>query len=270
MVKQKFPFNFFYNMVSPIRSFSNRKSLSWPQIILMFIFLSALMVLPIPFHYQHTQDISMSNYLPQVDQLLGNQQLQKEIKQADYHKQAFNFGGSKVLKRTKKQILGIDLTQQQVANYETVVNVRPKYIYLKEKRTTNKLWYSSLHNMQQGSFRKQVNWLWYQGNKGAIAFSMLIIIGSVVVLTNIMLVFLAAVFIWMTRKSPYMTIKTYRESVCLMLYTIGLSSLIVTLVGFIDFDISIMLILQMIICSMMLLLVYAKTHFNDQYVENRK
>ena len=99
---------------------------------------------------------------------------------------------------------------------------------------------------------------------------MLMIIGSVIVLTNIMLVFLAAVFIWMARKSPYMTIKTYRESVCLMLYTIGLSSLIVTVFGFVDFDISVILILQMIICSMMLLVVYSKTHFNDQYVENRK
>lgn len=69
--------------------------MTWMQIILMFTFLCALMVLPIPFHYQHMQEVDMGNYLPKVNKLLANTQLGREIKQADYTKQTFKFHGTK-------------------------------------------------------------------------------------------------------------------------------------------------------------------------------
>ncbi|WP_034991681.1 DUF1189 family protein [Liquorilactobacillus vini] len=240
--------------------------MTWVQILMIFIFLCALMVLPIPFYYQHIQAVDMENYLPKVSKLLTNSQLEKEIKQADYTKETFDFDRTKVLKKNHNEILGIELSEKQIANYKIVVSVNPNDIYLKEKGAIYKLNYSTLRNMQAGSFKNQVNWLWYQNNKGAVAFSMLLIIGSVIVLTNIMLVFLAAIFVWLARKSPYITIDTYRESVGLMLNSIGISSIVSMIVGLVHFDISVMLILQMILCSLMLLLIYSKTHFSDEYL----
>lgn len=88
-------------------------------------------------------------------------------------------------------------------------------------------------------------------------------IGSLFLLTNLVFVFGGGFILWLGRKSPMITISSFKETVNLMVNILGPISLLVTIMGFIKFDISLLMTVQMLGAVLVFLMVYAKTRFND-------
>ena len=73
-----------------------------------------------------------------------------------------------------------------------------------------------------------------------------------------------AFFLWLTRKSRFSSIQTFKESANLMLNVIGVGSIIATIVGFFYFDFVLMLGIQSTVSVLLLLWIFAKTGFKDE------
>ncbi|AFM71196.1 maltodextrose utilization protein MalA [Enterococcus hirae ATCC 9790] len=74
---QTFPLNYFSHLNSPRRLFAGRRQLSWPKLSLIFLFLVALMVMPITMYYTNqVKAIPMEQFLT-VHQLIDQDGVNK-------------------------------------------------------------------------------------------------------------------------------------------------------------------------------------------------
>lgn len=62
-MKDAFPANYFASWTSPVKMFTNRKSMKWWQLILVFVFLFALVLTPVPLYYQQKTTVDIGEYM---------------------------------------------------------------------------------------------------------------------------------------------------------------------------------------------------------------
>lgn len=267
MLKENFPFNYFSVWLNPIKMFKKRKSLNWFQIIIILFFLLALNILPVPFYYQQQKSMPLDIYLPNVQKNLKNNEdiLKQASQSAEFSNGRFHFSQERVLKQDKSGLTGVNLSEKQIANEKNAVVLNNNFFIFKEKGNVSKIYYSENFD-PQGSLKKQLNQEWYRRNKAAISFAMLQSIGSLFLLTNLVFVFGGGFILWLGHKSPLITIDSYREAVNLMTNILGPVSLLVTIIGFFKFDVSLLLTIQMLGAVLLLLVIYAQTRFNDANV----
>lgn len=264
MVKENFPFNYFSVWLSPTKMFQQRKSLNWLQICIVLLFLLALNILPVPFHYQQQKSMPLDIYLPHVQKMLqkNEDELEKLGQTAKFANGQYHFSQEKIVQRNKKDLVGVAIPQMKVKTVKNAVVLNDHFFLFKEKGNVSKIYYSDDYAPQKG-LRKQLNQEWYQRNKAAISFAMLQSIGSLFLLTNLVFVFGGGFMLWLGRKSPMITISSFKETVNLMVNILGPISLLVAIMGFIKFDISLLMTVQMLGAVLVFLMVYAKTRFND-------
>lgn len=271
MVKESFPFNYFSVWLSPTKMFKQRNSLNWLQIGIVLLFLLALNILPVPFYYQKQATMPLDIYLPHVQKLLktNESKLKMAGQAAGFSDGRYHFEKSQLLYQSKKSIVGVNLSKKQVKNSNNAVVLNNHYFWFKEAGTVSQIYYSEKFAPKQG-LRKQLNQEWYHRNKAAIAFGMLQGVGSLFLLTDLVFVFGGGLILWLGRKSPLLTINSFKESVTVMVNILGPVSLVVSIIGLIKFDLGLLLTIQMLGAVLLLLTIYAKTNFNDKRVTGRE
>ncbi len=136
-----FPVRFFGSLFSPRRMFANRDQFNWLQIIVLFIFLTAVMVMPIPFYYNHQTNFNLSPFLPHIDKMMASDQMQTALKAADYHNQQFDNVQHQVIIKTKDNVAGFDLTTADMAGRKNVINLHTSTFQVKSVGSTFKAKY---------------------------------------------------------------------------------------------------------------------------------
>ncbi|MGO2083106.1 hypothetical protein [Vagococcus sp.] len=76
-------------------------------------------------------------------------------------------------------------------------------------------------------------------------------------------VFGTSFFIWLTRKNHLSNIKTFKEALNLILNASFIPTLSAMIIGFIQYDITLMLTVQSMGLALMILMIFVKTKFND-------
>lgn len=99
---------------------------------------------------------------------------------------------------------------------------------------------------------------------------MMFLVGSMFLMTDVLIILVGSIFLWLARKSPMVTIESFKEAVNVMLNVLGPASLVAFVFGTLHFDLSLMTAVQSAVAIILMLVVYTKTHFNDYYVEKRK
>ena len=99
---------------------------------------------------------------------------------------------------------------------------------------------------------------------------MMFLVGSMFLMTDVLIILVGSIFLWLARKSPMVTIESFKEAVNVMLNVLGPASLVTFVFGTLHFDLSLMTAVQSAVAIILMLVVYTKTHFNDYYVEKRK
>ena len=267
IMKDTFPANYFAAWVSPVKMFTNRKSMKWWQIILTFVFLFALILTPVPLFYQQKTTVDLAEYMPTAKKMLNNAELQKAARESSYSKGEYSFGKSRVIENENGRLTGINLSGKQVDKARSAVVMCDRYFYLRDRKVTYKIFYNDDFAPNKGNLREQLVRTWYQRNKAAIAFSMMMLVGSMFLMTDLLIVFVGSLFLWLARKSPMITIGNFREAVNVMMNVLGPASLLAFVLGTLHFDLSLMTAVQSAGAIILLVVVYAKTHFNDYYVE---
>lgn len=252
------------------KMFTNRKSMKWWQLILVFVFLFALVLTPVPLYYQQKTTVDIGEYMPEVSQMLNDKELQQIAKTASYSKDEYSFKNSQVLKNEKGRLMGINLPKKQVDKAKSAVVMCDKFFYLRDRKVTYKIFYNEKYAPNEGKLKDQLVKTWYLRNKAAIAFSMMFLVGSMFLMTDVLIILVGSIFLWLARKSPMVTIESFKEAVNVMLNVLGPASLVAFVFGTLHFDLSLMTAVQSAVAIILMLVVYTKTHFNDYYVEKRK
>lgn len=265
----KFPFSYFSTWINPQKMFTERKKVSWGQMILTLIFSFALVLLTVPVYYSHQSSVNLGMFMPKVNKLLKSEDLQKEIHQTLYRDGTFEFKGEKIIENGSNGIIGINIPSKSEKNYKNGVFLTSREVVLKENGTTSTIRFMKDINPSKGNFYNKISQTWFRINRMGVSFSTMYMLGSIILFTNLIFLFVGAFFLWLTRKSSFTTISTFKESCAIFAYVIGPSCFITAVIGLFKFDISMMMMVETLVAVVYLLMIYGKTHFNDEYVANQ-
>lgn len=265
----KFPFSYFTAWVKPREMFIKRKKLTWGQMVLTLLFSFALILLTVPAYYAHQSQVNLGMFMPKVNKMLKNQDLQTTIHQTPYHNGTFDFRNEKVIENNSNGVIGVNLPSKTVKKAQNGIFLSRQEILLKEDGTTSTVRFMKDINPSTGNFYSKISQTWFRINRMGVTFSTMYMLGSIILFTNLIFLFIGAFFLWMTRKSSFTTITTFKESCAIFDYVIGPSCFIAAIFGFFKFDISMIMMVETIVAVVYLLMIYGQTHFSDDYVDNQ-
>lgn len=264
MTNIKFPMNYFMSIFTPKAMFKGRKNLNWFGILFIFIFLNALLLIPIPLFYAHANQVNIHPFMPRVEQMIGNKKLQKVVNRSDYSQQTrkFQFKKSQVLSDKKNQIIGINLSKDQLASRSAAVNIKNDTFTFKE----DKLSFVSKYQSSYDPKKSMENFLqnsWYLENRGYIATMMLMMLAMIIVIINLFVILGTSFLLYLSHRSSISDIKTFKESVNLTLNAIGLGMILAMLCSLISFNVMILIFMPTLFMVLMIAFIYMRTRFLD-------
>lgn len=265
MTNLPFPLNYFKNSMRPETVFTGRKSLKLHQLLVVFIFLTSLLLVPVTLNVAKNPSISLETLMPSAFSRLDKQTV-SAIKEADISEGKLNETAHVFLNEDKT--VGFNLTKEEMAKLSSGISFNQTGMSLKDKSGyAFDVAYSksfSLANSQTlDEFKNSISQEWLIQNKGFVALTLIMMSAGMIFMSELMLVIGGAFFIWVTRFNEASSIKTFRESVTLILNAMGLSSVLAMVVGLIKFDMTIVLSIQSLGLVVMLLAVFVKTRFNE-------
>lgn len=265
----QFPFSYFITWVKPREMFTKRKKLTWGQMILTLLFAFALILLTVPVYYAHQSQVNLGMFMPQVDKMLKNHDLQTMTHQTPYHNGTFDFKGKKIIEDNSNGLVGVNLSSRIVKQTRNGVFLNRQEIVLKESGTTSTVRFMKDINPSTGNFYLKISQTWFRINRVGVTFSTMYMLGSIILFTNLIFLFVGAFFLWLTRKSSFTTIATFKEACAVFDYVIGPSCFIAAIFGFFKFDVSIIMMVETVVAVVYLLMIYGQTHFSDDYINHQ-
>ncbi|WP_165005938.1 MULTISPECIES: maltodextrose utilization protein MalA [unclassified Enterococcus] len=269
---QPFPLNYFASLSTPVRLFSGRKQLSWPKFCLIFLFLVSLMVMPVTLYYSHQLDSIPIEQFLSVDRLIDQKGVEQfaKIQVIDGQTQE----EKRILADNADLVIGVDLSKGEQKKRDAFINFEKKQWTIQQKEGEDVRRYtmnyhpsfipSSVTSPEQ--FASFLEKEFYASNRPMIILSYSLSFGILLFLMTALLLFGAAFFLWLTRKSRFSSIRSFKESAVLMLNILGVGSIIATIFGLIHFDLVMMLGIQSVISVLLLLWIFAKTGFKDERI----
>lgn len=258
-----FPLTYFSAVISPKKAFLGRHNLKWGQNILVVIFLSALLVIPVTCFYAFgMKQMPLNNFLQENITFLNEQSAEKtslyekETKTTIFYEDKTGEIGSN-LPMAKMGIDQISFTKDgwQVTTWN-------KEKPLKYQINTD---ISKVKNIKSTTdLKNYLGKTFYESNRPVIVLSYSWSLGLIILLITASFAFGASFFLYLTKKSRFSSIKTYQESLNLILNILGLPTLAAMIFGLIHFDFTQLLFIQSIGGVFMLLGVWAKTRFKDK------
>ena len=274
MKKMRYPFSYLHCIFSPTKIFEARKNLNWFQLFFTSLFLTALLVIPMTLHVIQTKQFPVNQALPNMDQLITEDAAKafQKLVVVEGHLTTTN---STVLSETESGIAGVLLKPTESAKKKiSLVFSENQWVITdrtQETSTTYTMRYTDRFDpakvTDKESFTQFLDEQFYLSNQASIILMMSISVGFFLFSMNALLVLGAAFFLWLTRKSRFSAIHTFKESLTMVINSLGAGSIAAFLVGVIYFDIIVMVGIQSLFLVVMLLASYVKTRFKGQLVE---
>ncbi len=263
MKSNQFPASYFTNAFSSKKMFLNRHELKIWQMILVTIFLIFVMLNPVALNANKSPEFNLSSIMPN---------LMKEIKKTDIKLfQEMTFKNNELVEtkiEKASDFIYLNESQKDFEKVKTGLNFEKNKLIMKDK---NGLIFE-LHYAENWDFStiKTIDdfniWLtkeWNRQNAPYRILSLSLLVGILVVSSTLFMIFGTSFFIWLTKKNHLSSIKTYKEAMNVTLNAMLLSTLIATFVGILHYDISLMLMIQAFGLAIQILIIFAKTKFND-------
>lgn len=265
-----FPMNYFANTLTPTKMFTGRKNLSIWQMFVVFIFLFFLMMNPVVLKGGISLQVNLEDALP------GSLEALNQADMSAIHELNIQDSLSKdVTSGQKSEHVYVSTTQVPKGRYHNALVFQNKTMQVFGNDGQNvTLHYTSGWNLNQykntGQLDKFLNQAWQEQTAGYRRVMGILLNGFVLFLNLIMLVFIASLFLWMTKKSHISSIETYKESVNLTLNALFLGTLVAVIFSFFSFNVMTMVAIQSFGLILAYLLIFLKTKLNDQYVSNQQ
>ncbi|AZP04986.1 DUF1189 domain-containing protein [Jeotgalibaca ciconiae] len=276
MQNKSFPINYFNSVLTPVKNFIGRKQLSWPKLLFVILFLNGIMMIPIVINFTQTEAIQLKSTFPAIYDLI-DEDVVDSLNQTTSEKGQVTFTEPFILEKEAGIVLG-GVDEQEIEEALEMTNAlvfAEDRFYLKEgDLPVSEITYTAdvqLNGWQTvDDLQAEINRQWFQYNRVFIVATYSFMITGMLLMMNLLLVFGAAFFIRLAGRSAMIEINTYKESVNLILNAMGIPVLLAFLLGLVMPDISMIMSVQTFGLVVMLVLIYFRTQFSEDYVAKRK
>jgi len=270
---ETFPINYFKSIWTPIKAFVNRFKLSWPNMIVVLIFLNALMTIPVTMNFAQMDTFPVEELYPTAANIIENEELE-ELTEAEYQngemqiQESFSYENEYGLVASG---LDADNNEQWTQAENAVLFEQDQFRMKEEGASTAVVPYTENFSLADATSSENViNELgrqWFVQNQVFLVAFFTLIISVMQFVMLILTIFGAALFLYFTKNSHITSIETYKESVNLLINVTSLPTIIALAFGLINFNIIIMSMIQVVGLIAMLLVIYFKIQFNDDNIE---
>lgn len=272
MTKLPFPFSYFVNIVTPKRVFLGRNALTKVQLFLIFIFITALALIPVTVNMARSTNFQLAEIMSETFKQVDHNTLMA-IQGAEFQEGHLSAEYSQLI--NSNGTVGFNLSEDELSRLKSGISFGERAMVLKDQsgyeftvnytRDFNPGAFTTIEELKQG-----ISSQWLTQNKAFVAFTMMLMSASLILVSNLILVVGGAFFVWLTKKNHLSSICTYQESLNLILNGLGLSTLLGMVVGLISFDMTLVLSIQSFGLVLMLLGVFVTTRFNDSYAKSNR
>ncbi|MFS0784304.1 DUF1189 domain-containing protein [Bacillus sp. 1P06AnD] len=260
-----FPLNYARNSVSPQRMFKGRKEMGWGKLLLLFVFLNACMILPTSLHFTKAKSFDLFDVMPETIGMIN----QKTVEMMQKHPIIDGTMGGRIVEQPiagPEGIILFSLDQPAQTKAENAIIFSRKEMILKNEkgydftvRYKNNESDADVENTDQ--LKAWLNDQWYTQNKAFLYLTMVLMVGSILVGSTTMLALVAALFLWLAKKSRMTAIETFKEGFHMTIYSLGLPTLVSMCAGILHYDVTLMIAIQSLGMVLMIAFIFFKTTF---------
>lgn len=271
-----FPINYFVIAFSAIKSFTQRHYLKHWQKVIVIILLHSLLMIPLSLQLGRATGEDLSIYVPEVMEYI-DQTVVDELNTIDNEANTLLIEEVTVIKENQNQFIALAPSEQQgedlLEGRSGVIYTPDQFIIINEGRLVFEQPYtgekSLNHATNSDELKQLMSQQWFWSNRTSIILTNYIHLNVLVITSLILLIVGASFFISLMRKNDLYSINSYNEALTIVLNCLGLPSLIAMLVGLVNNNPITLLTTQGLLFVLMVIWVYWKTHFNDEYVQSK-
>lgn len=270
-----FPINYFKSIWNPLTAFKNRFKLNTLMMIVIFIFLNALMVIPVTLNYAKMDTFPLEEYYPNAVQMLDDETV--NTLQETTVDQGELFIETPFIIENDYGVIAGGLTETEfeevVESPNFILFGQNQFVIGEEDYPTGTIPYTRDFTLEGvdtvEELESELSRQWFNQNRMLVVLVFSLMIGVFLIVMNVLLVLGSALLIYFTRSGQFTTISTYKESVNLMLNSLGVPTLIAMVFGLFYFDMFLMVTIQSLGLVVYLIIIWAKVQFNDYNLEKR-
>lgn len=271
-----FPLNYFKSIFRPTNMFTGRHHLNWFQIIIVFLFLNGLIMIPVTLDFAKMESFPIDDTYPKAFELIDETtvtslenatfyQGEMENTPTFYHQRGNGIVGGNLSKTEMEQALE---EQNAVLFQEEGITIKEAGQPISNIKYTEDFHLSNVTSEEE--LKAAISDQWFLQNQAIVVGGLIFAVFSIAFASLIFLVIGASFFIYLTKRGQFSTIKTFKESVNLIVNILGLATLIAMIFGLLGFDIIVIIMTQSTALIFVLLAVFYYTHFSDDYVERKQ
>lgn len=270
-----FPLNYVKNIWSPLKAFKNRFVLTWPMMIVVIIFLNALMVIPVTLNYAEMESFPLEEYYPIAASQLVDDQVLDEIQTVVVNEGQLSIPEPFQVENAYGEVVGgltLDEIESQISSPNFIAFQENQLIIAEEGLPTATVLYTrdvSFSEMEtKEEIVEEISRQWFNQNRVLIVLIFSFLISTFLLFMLLFLVFGSSFLLYLTKKGSLTTIKTYKESVNLILNSLAVPTFLAMLFGLFYFELYIMVTIQSLGMAAYLFWIWYKVQFNDQRLSN--
>ncbi|WP_260484985.1 DUF1189 family protein [Listeria booriae] len=266
-MKRGFPMDFFWGMCSPKRMFASRKLFGWGKLVIIFVFLTACLMIPVSLNFAKQDSFDLESLMPNmmnqvsdgfVDELTANYTLRNGTLSGQ--------DNMDVATKTGVAMVNLDGTtlpdvKNMVVLGKSSMELRDSSGYAFTVKYTDDATLTDVSSM--ADMQAFISGQWYVQNKAFVFLTMVAMLGSVLFASSLMLALFAALFIWFTKRNQMSEIASYKEALSLTLLALGLPTIFAAVIGTIYFDITVMMAIQSLGMVLLIAFTFIKTRFRQ-------
>lgn len=270
-----FPLNYVKNIWSPLKAFKNRFVLTWPMMIVVIIFLNALMVIPVTLNYAEMESFPLEEYYPIAASQLVDDQVLDEIQTVVVNEGQLSIPEPFQVENAYGEVVGglsLDEIENHISSPNFIAFQENQLIIAEEGLPTATVLYTrdvSFDEMEtKEEIVEEISRQWFNQNRVLIVLIFSFLISTFLLFMLLFLVFGSSFLLYLTKKGSLTTIKTYKESVNLILNSLAVPTFLAMLFGLFYFELYIMVTIQSLGMAAYLFWIWYKVQFNDQRLSN--
>lgn len=265
-----FPINYFKSIWTPIQAFKNRHELKWWQLLIVTIFLNALLIIPVTLNYTKIDTFPLEDFYPNAVNMLTEELIQP-LGKAEYENGVMSLDDAFIVENQYGIVAGglEPETQEKITEEPHALIFEPnQFILIEEGVPLSTVLYTrdfTLENVQSSQeIRKELSRQWFNQNRVLIVLIFSSMIAAFLFVMTFLIVAGAAFLMYLTKKTDFTSITTYKESVNLILNLLSLPTIVALIFSLFYFDIIIMVSIQYMGLVLLMLLTFYQTQFNDR------
>lgn len=272
-----FPINYFSTAFSAEKIFLNRNYLKHWQKLLIIIVLNSLLILPLSLQLGRLTNEDLTNYTPQamnfidssvVDALnqLDNSGLLLEIEEVAMVKEEENLLIALTTSLTQAENLLEDRIGIVYTPDQFVISEAGAAVFYQPYTLEPAL--NQLTTVE--ALKESMSQQWFWSNRTSIIITNFIYLNLLVLTSLLLLVIGASFLLSLMKRSEAYDIQSYGDALTIVLNSLAVPTIIALIVGLVSANPTTMLTTQGLLFVLMLIWVYWKTHFNDDYIANNQ